>query len=362
MKRAAYLFASGLLASALPWAYGQAGNPADLQQKLNSMFKVTTPTADLSDIVTAGDVVELHKNGLIMYSVASPLPPPNTYNSKKGKIGQGLSGFGGDVIITILSPGTDTSAVYPQRSFVTGEKCWVLAITVQKDGVLFKLYGDSNTYGISYYANLKIPFPNKKEMPPADEAMKLITEVLSVAPTDNQAAQPAQGGQYATLAGEYLLEQSGQRYIFLPDGSCSIHNPGGTQTQCNFTVDGDWLVINMKLGGMNIHFMNLKIQGDKLYMSGIELVRQGGGPASAPEPAAVAPPAPPATRQYDNLAPPPPPPAPAPTITIGERKAQVLTDFGEPQRKAVNGPKEIFFYTDLKMKLTFIGGKVSSID
>jgi hypothetical protein len=77
--------------------------------------------------------------------------------------------------------------------------------------------------------------------------------------------------------------------------------------------------------------------------------------------AQAAPPAPP-QRQYDNLAPPPTPPAPAPTITIGERKAQVLTDFGEPQRKAATGPKEIYFYTDLKMKVTFINGKVSSID
>jgi len=26
------------------------------------------------------------------------------------------------------------------------------------------------------------------------------------------------------------------------------------------------------------------------------------------------------------------------------------------------GPKEIFFYTDMKMKVTFINGKVSSIE
>jgi len=90
--------------------------------------------------------------------------------------------------------------------------------------------------------------------------------------------------------------------------------------------------------------------------------------SSAPEPTpeAVTPPPPPQStppqRQYDELAPPPTPPIPAPVVTIGERKAQVLTDFGEPQRKAVVGPKEIYFYTDLKMKVTFINGKVSSID
>jgi hypothetical protein len=82
-----------------------------------------------------------------------------------------------------------------------------------------------------------------------------------------------------------------------------------------------------------------------------------------PEPVATPPPIPvPPARQYDELAPPPAPPAPAPTITIGELKAQVLTDFGEPQRKAATGPKEIFFYTELKLKVTFINGIVSSID
>jgi len=83
------------------------------------------------------------------------------------------------------------------------------------------------------------------------------------------------------------------------------------------------------------------------------------GPNSA---SVVTPPPAPPQRQYDEVTPPPTPPAPAPTITIGELKAQVLTDFGEPQRKAVVGPKEFYFYTDLKMKVTFVNGKVSSID
>ena len=70
----------------------------------------------------------------------------------------------------------------------------------------------------------------------------------------------------------------------------------------------------------------------------------------------------PAQHQYEDLAPPPPAPAPAPTISMGQTKAQVTAAFGEPQRKAAVGPKEIFFYTDLKMKITFTNGKVSSID
>jgi hypothetical protein len=70
----------------------------------------------------------------------------------------------------------------------------------------------------------------------------------------------------------------------------------------------------------------------------------------------------PAQHVYEDLAPPPPPPAPAPTISVGQTRAQVSAAFGEPQRKAAAGPKEIFFYTDLKMKVTFINGKVSGIE
>ena len=79
-------------------------------------------------------------------------------------------------------------------------------------------------------------------------------------------------------------------------------------------------------------------------------------PPSATAPAAAA------QRQYEDLAPPPGPPAPAPTISIGQTNAQVIAAFGEPQRKASAGPKEFFFYTDLKMKVTFTNGKVSSIE
>ena len=70
----------------------------------------------------------------------------------------------------------------------------------------------------------------------------------------------------------------------------------------------------------------------------------------------------PAQHKYEDLAAPQPPPAPAPTISMGQSKDQVIAAFGDPQRKAAVGLKEIFFYTDLKMKVTFTNGKVSSIE
>ena len=47
---------------------------------------------------------------------------------------------------------------------------------------------------------------------------------------------------------------------------------------------------------------------------------------------------------------------------MGQTKDQVIAAFGEPQRKAAVGPKEIFFYSDLKIKVTFVNRKVSSIE
>ena len=175
----------------------QEGDPAVLQQRLYAQIKLTTITADRSDIVTAGDVVAIHKPGLIMYATASPMPPSNTY--KNGRIGQGWGGFGKDLAIGMATPGSGTAAVYPHRPFVPEEKCWVTGIEVQKDGMLFQLYSDPFD-GIRYYANLKIPFPDKKVMPPVDVAIQTVAEVLTVVPADDQGGQPAQAAAPAAPA------------------------------------------------------------------------------------------------------------------------------------------------------------------
>ena len=60
----------------------QTGDPATLiQEKLVSQIKLTKAAADHSDIVTAGDVVVLHKDGLMMCSSASAYAFSNTYSN-----------------------------------------------------------------------------------------------------------------------------------------------------------------------------------------------------------------------------------------------------------------------------------------
>jgi hypothetical protein len=162
----------------------QSGDSVAMQQILSARYKLTTTTADRTDIVTAGDVVEIRKPGLLMYSVESPMPPSNTF--KGGKITQGWGGFGKDMLITMASSESATAANYPHRPFVAGEKRWVTAVTVQNDGVVFQLYSDPYN-GIRYYANLKVSFPDKITVQPVDAFVQAIAEVVT-AENANQAA------------------------------------------------------------------------------------------------------------------------------------------------------------------------------
>jgi len=157
-----------------------------IQQQLNSVIQLTATTPDRVDIVNPGSVVELRKNGLVLYGVNSPLAPSNTY--KNGKIGQGWAGFGKDLAISMAGPQGVTADNYPHRQFAAGERCWVTAVIAQKDGILFRLYSDPFD-GIRFYGNLKIPFPNKKEVPSLDNALQLIGEVLSTVSPDGQSNQ-----------------------------------------------------------------------------------------------------------------------------------------------------------------------------
>ena len=63
-------------------AHAQAGDPGTLiKEKLVSQIKLTKAAAAHDDIVTAGDVVVLHKDGLMMCSSASSYAFSNTYSN-----------------------------------------------------------------------------------------------------------------------------------------------------------------------------------------------------------------------------------------------------------------------------------------
>jgi hypothetical protein len=341
----------------------QTGDPAAIQLKLNTQFKLTRTTADRSDIVTAGDVVTILKPGLVMYATYAPLPPSNTF--KNGRIGQGWGGFGKDLIIGMAAPGGATAADYPHRQFVAGEKCWVTEVTAQNDGVLFKLYSDPYD-DIRYYANLKIPFPNKKSIPSVDAALQLVAEVLTVVPQDDQGGQQAQsvqtdqGAQPAGFSGQYFLKNTGAHLTLSPNGSFVLITVEGRQSPGQFTVNGDTLTLTYSATGRSAVF---KIQEDKLITNrGLAWVREGEEPAPPPVPEVAEEPTPvPAPGPMPDIAPPPPPAdAPPPTIALRQTKDEVIAIMGPPTRIARQGVKDIFYYKE--MKVTFTNGKVSNVE
>jgi hypothetical protein len=339
MAQAWWFRASGLAAIALVFSLtvvAQAGDPEAIEQKLNAEFKPTRIAADRSDIVTAGDRVAIQKPGLTMYAVASPMPPLYTY--RNGKIGHGWNGLGKDVEISMKTPG-GTAADYPHRSFAPGEKCWVTGVQVQKDGVVFQLYSDPYEE-IRYYANLKISFPNKKEIPQVDAALQLVAEVLTVAPAEVPVEKhvaeapvvpvvnPAPKIQMPSVSGKYNFDEGDSQLNFVSSSGCIMIGPGGTQSAGTYRVNGDALTMDCTVTGSPF---NLKIQGDKLVAEDGHVWLQEANAAPLP-----------------------------PAISIGQTKAQVTASLGQPVKVSKLGVKETFYYKD--MKVTFANGKVASVE
>ena len=178
-----------------------SGNAAELTQKLNAQFILTKTTADRSDIVTPGSVLVLHQDGLVMYSTAQQTSPLNIY--RDGRIqpsaGNKIRAWG-NMLRTTGSSSAEDVANIPQRKFVSGEKFWLTGITIQDDGLVLAVYSDPFN-DVRYFGQLKFVFP-KKSLPPTEDMVRLVSEVVSVQPADGAqsggseaAAQPPQSQQ-----------------------------------------------------------------------------------------------------------------------------------------------------------------------
>lgn len=192
----------------------QTGDPGTMiQEKLVSEIKVTKAAADHSDIVTAGDVVVLHKDGLMMCSSSSSYAFSNTYsggvlaanynNRAKDAAKSFFKGhlpFGGGGGVTDAA-----NNGCPSRKFVAGEKFWVTGVALQKDGILVSTfsdpYPDASGNQVRYYGEVKFPF-QKGSVPPADDFVKTVAELFTVQPADDKdsGGQGDQGGQPAQSA------------------------------------------------------------------------------------------------------------------------------------------------------------------
>src|SRR5271170_138282 len=167
------------------WGHGQDAR-AEIEQKLNSQFALTKITADDSDIVTPGSVLVLQKDGLVMYPVQLRVAPVYTYKDGRFTVGFGAS-LSADIALGAEQQGLNHMNV-PQRKFVAGEKFWIVGALVKDDGVYLTVYSDPYQ-DTRYVGQIKIPF-NKKVIPPADDVLKTVAEVVTVDSGSNAAQNP----------------------------------------------------------------------------------------------------------------------------------------------------------------------------
>jgi len=170
----------------LPWAAGAQDQGPAIQKKLESEYKLTKTMDDKSDIVTAGDVILLHKDKILMIAATSSANPcMNTYRG--GQITQPAAcKIGTSKITGAFAKHLNLDKAPATRNFVSGEKFWVTKIDVsgagKEPGIVFNFFTDAIS-DVRYRGVLTIPFGALTPTP--DEALKLVSEVITVAPAED---------------------------------------------------------------------------------------------------------------------------------------------------------------------------------
>jgi hypothetical protein len=296
-----------------------------IQDPLESQYPLTKASADKSTIVTAGAVLVLRKDDLVMFATSALSPPANTY--KDGRITQGLFGKLG-------KNASDGST----RTFVKGEKFWVTKIEVKDDGVVFQLLSDPFN-DARYMAALRFPF-SKGAPPTADQISTTISQVLTVdepaaaAPPADPQAPPTPEGRRAGRS----------RPAYVPPAY-----PQGLSPEAQAQMQQAMLApLEAALQAAPTPEAQARLR------QMIEQIKARAGVAASP---ATPPPAPEAA--LEPIAPPPPPPPDVETKSLeaGQTKDQVVAILGKPDKSFKVGTKEIYQYKDIKV--TFVNGKMT---
>src|SRR5246127_468827 len=162
-----------------------------LQKALESKYAITKTTADKTDIVTAGSVLILEKDRLLMYATTTGAPPQNTYNNGKLSAGAFAAHEKAQSFGTFIGHPPPKSVT--TRYYVTGEKFWVTRIDTLADGVVFTLFTDA-VNDVRYYCTLKFVYPHG-QTPSADQVLNMVGEVLKVQQDDSAQGGDQQQGQ-----------------------------------------------------------------------------------------------------------------------------------------------------------------------
>ena len=183
-----------------------------IQKQLLQFYQPAKATADGTDLVTAGSVLVLQKDHLLMDKADQPIPAMNTYQNgaitnpgaafKSMKVmntflkyvpGAGQIGQASDSANTAV--GVDST-----REFVAGEKFFVTKIDTRADAVILYFISDP-IKDVRYHASLKFPFA-KGTSPSPDDVAALVSEVIKVDDTsqDQNASNKSQQGSAAPPA------------------------------------------------------------------------------------------------------------------------------------------------------------------
>jgi hypothetical protein len=246
---AVFFLSFSALAAAKGYTQQSDGAVADIQKQLLSLYQPAKATADGTDIVTAGAVLVLQKDHLVMTKVDQAVPTTNIY--KNGTIAQdGLAKVVGFLNRLQHASQSGQDAAVTTREFVTGEKFWVTAIVTKPEGVTFALMSDPIN-DQRYKATLKFPFARGMVLSPDDTAA-LVAEVIKI---DGPEGSPDQGNAQQGAAGQAAKAPADTKTIAL----------GQTRDQVVATFGVPTKVV--KLGAKEIDFfpdMKVTFQHDKV--------------------------------------------------------------------------------------------------
>ncbi|HTW66081.1 MAG TPA: hypothetical protein VME17_15750 [Bryobacteraceae bacterium] len=171
---------------AAPATVGSRSGPStgnwrsDIQRRIESDYPITQATGDKSDIVSAGAVIILKKNSLVLHS-GGILSNANTY--KNGRLS---AGFLGGLCKNSSEAGC--------RTFVKGEKFWLTDVEVREDSLTLQFLSDPLPDS-RYSGTLKFPFP-KGTQPTVEQMAALVAEVIQV---DTSTPPPAAASASAPI-------------------------------------------------------------------------------------------------------------------------------------------------------------------
>src|SRR5579871_6515430 len=186
-----------------------AQDASAITKKLTSEYSLTKTTADLTDIVTAGSILVLQKDNLVLVPTSTNMSlGTNSYKDGKitpsaaaktkstlgkvGRFGSLIPGVGG--VANAANTADSTSGAGP-RTYVTGEKMWVTKIEVKnenkEDAVVFDLFTDA-VNDVRYRGQLRVVLAKGATV---DQASKLVGDVFKIQPPEDQKADNGGGQQ-----------------------------------------------------------------------------------------------------------------------------------------------------------------------